>query len=47
MATKHDLANKKIQEMRLKNEEILKRFQVFTLSLFSCNNVNNAEVEVL
>ena len=47
MATKHDLANKKMQEMRLKNEEILKRFQVFTLSLFCCNNVNNAEVEVL
>jgi hypothetical protein len=28
MATKHELANKKMQEMRLKNEEILKRFQV-------------------
>ena len=25
---KHELANKKMQEMRLKNEEILKRFQV-------------------
>jgi hypothetical protein len=26
---KHELANKKMQEMKLKNEEILKRFQVF------------------
>jgi hypothetical protein len=33
MATKHELANKKMQEMRLKNEEILKRFQVFNLFL--------------
>lgn len=25
---KHELANRKMQEMKLKNEEILKRFQV-------------------
>ena len=47
MATKHELANKKMQEMRLKNEEILKRFQVTLFGFIknSCKILISQEVE--